>query len=49
MTYTEIQCWKCDLDILVEAYDLAERNYCQSCAWDVLALGRIPTTGGTDD
>lgn len=47
--YINTRCWKCDLDLVVEAHDLAERNYCTTCAWDKLALGRIPTTGGTDD
>jgi hypothetical protein len=46
--YKNTRCWKCDLDLLVEAHDLAERNYCETCAWDKLALGRIPTTGDID-
>ena len=48
MTYKKTQCWKCDLDLVVEAHDFAERNYCETCAWDKLALGRIPTRGDTD-
>jgi hypothetical protein len=46
--YKNTRCWKCDLDLVVEAHDLAERNYCETCAWDKLALGRIPTTGDID-
>jgi hypothetical protein len=37
MTYKEAKCWKCDLDILVEAHDLAPRNYCTTCAYSKLA------------
>ena len=47
--YKNVRCWKCDSDILVASHDLAERNYCNTCAWDKLALGRIPTTGDTDE
>jgi ribosomal protein S27AE len=32
--YKNVRCWKCDTNILVASHDLAERNYCQSCAWD---------------
>jgi hypothetical protein len=46
--YKNTRCWKCDLDLVVEAHDLAERNYCETCAWDKLALGRIPTSGDID-
>jgi hypothetical protein len=46
--YKNTRCWKCDLDLVVEAHDLSERNYCETCAWDKLALGRIPTTGDID-
>ena len=48
MTYKNTRCWKCDSDILVATHDLAERNYCETCAWDKLALRRIPTTGDID-
>jgi len=47
--YKNARCWKCDLDLVVEAHDLAERNYCETCAWDKLALGRNPTSGDIDD
>jgi len=46
--YKNTRCWKCKADIVVALHDLAERNYCQSCAWDKLASGRNPTTGGAD-
>jgi hypothetical protein len=46
--YKNTKCWKCDLDLVVEAHDLAERNYCNACAWDKIATGRFPTTGGID-
>jgi hypothetical protein len=46
--YKNTRCWKCDLDLVVEAHDLAERNYCETCAWDKLALVRIPNAGGID-
>ena len=49
MTYTKTRCWKCDLDLVVEAHDFAERNYCETCAWDKLAHGRNPTRGDIDD
>ena len=38
MTYKKTQCWKCDLDLVVEAHDFAERNYCETCAWDKLIM-----------
>lgn len=47
--YKNVRCWKCDSDIMVATHDLAERNYCGTCAWDKIASGRIPTTGDTDD
>lgn len=34
--YRNTRCWKCDSDIVVASHDYAERNYCQSCAWDKL-------------
>ena len=46
--YINAKCWKCDCHLVVASHDLAERNYCQSCAWDKLALGRIPTSKETD-
>jgi hypothetical protein len=45
--YKNTRCWKCDLDLVVEAHDLAERNYCQSCAWDKI-LARNPSTEDAD-
>jgi hypothetical protein len=36
--YKNTRCWKCDLDLVVEAHDLAERNYCTTCAWDKLSM-----------
>lgn len=48
--YKNARCWKCDLDLVIEAHDYAERNYCQSCAWDkLLGVGLSHTSGGTDD
>jgi ribosomal protein S27AE len=34
--YKNVRCWKCDTEILVASHDLAERNYCTTCAWDKL-------------
>ena len=47
-TYKETQCWKCDSDIMVATHDYAERNYCQSCAWDKV-LARNPSMEDTND
>lgn len=47
--YKNAQCWKCDLDIVVEAHDYAERNYCTNCAWDKILGDRIPIKEGADD
>jgi hypothetical protein len=34
--YKNTLCWKCKGDIVVALHDLAERNYCHTCAWDKL-------------
>jgi ribosomal protein S27AE len=34
--YKNTRCWKCDSDIMVATHDYAERNYCNTCAWDKL-------------
>ena len=47
--YKNVRCWKCDSNIMVATHDLAERNYCQSCAWDKLLLVSDNQTGGTHD
>ena len=36
--YTNARCWTCDMDISVPTYDLAERNYCQPCAFSKLGV-----------
>ena len=46
--YKNTRCWKCDLDLIVEAHDLAERNYCTTCAWDKLSAVSDNQTGGVD-
>lgn len=46
--YIQARCWKCDCDIVVASHDYAERNYCNTCAWDKLALVRVPNTGDVD-
>ena len=48
MTYRNTRCWKCDLDLVVEAHDYAERNYCTSCAWDKLISSDYQTAGSDD-
>ena len=45
--YKKARCWKCDLDLVVEAHDYAERNYCTTCAWDKLYDNR--TVVGVND
>lgn len=47
--YKNARCWKCDLDLVIEAHDYAERNYCYTCAWDKLALVRVPNAGDVDE
>jgi hypothetical protein len=46
--YKNAQCWKCDLDLVVEAHDYAERNYCTNCAWDKI-LARNPSMEVVND
>lgn len=41
--YTNAKCWKCDMDLSIPTHDLAERNYCQTCAFDKLGGARIPS------
>ena len=46
--YINTKCWKCDCHLMVASHDLAERNYCTTCAWDKLIMVSDNQTAGNN-
>jgi len=42
--YLTRNCYACDTPIMVDSYDVAVRNYCQTCAFAKLGAVRIPNS-----
>lgn len=39
--YKEHHCYQCRMPIMVASHDVAERNYCQSCAFSKIGATSI--------